>query len=451
MTENKILIAHYIEEIRQSFRDALLENNFELLPQGSLEILETREGQAALDIIKREGDNLKLIILNLLMPGINGTEILNRLQSEAELQKIPLVITAWSEAEIAQRVTHEERAYFAAIAASEESDTPFKGEEIVQAIESALIKAKNSPIRQAGHCLAVTSVAITPDSQTFLSGSGDNTIKYWDLSTGKLLQSIKINQDNFGKVTCLAITPDGKNIISGGEKGKIKLWKLSTGELLDNIKDGNLDIRTLAISPDSKTLLSGSTVFCAEGCVASISAWDLSTRRQIYNLGWELGEIDAKAIAITPDGTSFIAEQEKDCAIAVKLWDLKTGKLIREICKPSFWWFSTLAISPNGKTFAYSSSQSGVIQLFQLSNGELLHTFSGHTDMVDALAFSPDSKIIFSGSRDKTIKKWCIDTGELLHTFIGHSDMIFDMAISQDGKNLVSASKDCTVRTWQLS
>ncbi len=41
----------------------------------------------------------------------------------------------------------------------------------------------------------------------------------------------------------------------------------------------------------------------------------------------------------------------------------------------------------------------------------LIRTLSGHSDLVQAIALTPDGKTVISGSRDKTIKIWDLATG----------------------------------------
>ncbi|MDP8964968.1 MAG: serine/threonine-protein kinase [Cyanobacteriota bacterium] len=72
-----------------------------------------------------------------------------------------------------------------------------------------------------GHSKQVYSVVISPDGQTLVSGSVDNTIKLWNLSTGKLLHTLS---GHSGKVKSVAITNDGQKIASGSGDGTIKLW-----------------------------------------------------------------------------------------------------------------------------------------------------------------------------------------------------------------------------------
>jgi WD40 repeat protein len=66
----------------------------------------------------------------------------------------------------------------------------------------------------------VNSVTISPDGQTLVSGSGDNTIKLWNLHTGELISTLQGHLDG---VRAVAISPDGKTIVSGSNQEMI-LW-----------------------------------------------------------------------------------------------------------------------------------------------------------------------------------------------------------------------------------
>jgi WD40 repeat protein len=73
-------------------------------------------------------------------------------------------------------------------------------------------------LRSIGLCYGygVNSIAISPDGQTLVSGSMDETIKVWHLQTGELIRTIKANSKwHSDAVSSVAISPDGQTLVSG--------------------------------------------------------------------------------------------------------------------------------------------------------------------------------------------------------------------------------------------
>ena len=75
---------------------------------------------------------------------------------------------------------------------------------------------------------------------------------------------------------------------------------------------------------------------------------------------------------------------------------------------------------------------------------------SGHTWLVQTLAFFPDGKFLVSGSNDKTVKLWDVQTGGVVKTFYGHTESVSSVSISANCTMIASGSFDHTIRLWHI-
>jgi WD40 repeat protein len=71
-----------------------------------------------------------------------------------------------------------------------------------------------------------------------------------------------------------------------------------------------------------------------------------------------------------------------------------------------------------------------------------------HEDIVTAVAFSPDGKLLATASHDKTARLWEVPGGRELAPRLAHKDIVRAVAFSPDGKLLATASHDKTARLW---
>jgi WD40 repeat protein len=74
-----------------------------------------------------------------------------------------------------------------------------------------------------------------------------------------------------------------------------------------------------------------------------------------------------------------------------------------------------------------------------------LHALKGYSSFVNAVAFSPNSKMLASASLDKRISLWDAGSGPALQTLKDHSSYNDAVAFSLNSKLLASAFADETV------
>ena len=108
---------------------------------------------------------------------------------------------------------------------------------------------------------------------------------------------------------------------------------------------------------------------------------------------------------------------------------------------------NAVAWSPNGKLIA-SAGEDKLVLICDSTNGNTLFTYKGHSDAVRGIAWSPDSQHIASASADQTVQVWEALTGKLVHTYTGHSAAVNSVSWSSNGRLIASGSDDTTLQAW---
>uniref|UniRef100_A0A7S0RZ28 NLE domain-containing protein n=1 Tax=Chlamydomonas leiostraca TaxID=1034604 RepID=A0A7S0RZ28_9CHLO len=325
-----------------------------------------------------------------------------------------------------------------------------------------------------GHSEAVLSVCFSPDGRRLATGSGDTSVRLWDLNTQLPLHECKGHRS---WVLVVAWSPDAKYVASGDMDGAIWLWDPVTGKGLGTCGGHKKWITSLSWEPAHKAL--PSTRFASGSKDNSVSVWDAGARRCLFTMSNHMQAVTA----VKWGGEGLIYSASRDCSISA--WDATDGKLVRTF-KGHGHWVNTLALSTEHvlRTGAYdhtgtapedpTEAKAVALKRYQEATGGQpermvsgsddftmflwspstsktpIARMTGHVQTVNQVVFSPDGRWVLSASFDKSVKLWDGVKGGFLATFRAHVGPVYQVAWSSDSRMFVSGSKDSTLKVWDL-
>jgi len=264
----------------------------------------------------------------------------------------------------------------------------------------------------SGHKEPINTVCWSPDGTRIASGGGlstDNVIRIWDVASGRELKQLVGHRNT---VHALTWTVDGKMLISASGDRTIRMWEPNLGKALFNFRGKEAGDKTLytgtkahheavfglAVLPDGKRAVSGSDD-------ESVRLWNLESCIEIRTLMGMQGKV--RSVASSPDGkTVLVGSLERKAEKSVTLFSTVNGMPIK-VFTGHVGAVNSVAISPDGK-LGLSGGDDKIVRLWDLAAGRELCSFHGHTYTVPAVAFTRDGNHAISASRDSTINIWPI-------------------------------------------
>ncbi|KAJ1484710.1 WD40-repeat-containing domain protein [Baffinella frigidus] len=114
-------------------------------------------------------------------------------------------------------------------------------------------------------------------------------------------------------------------------------------------------------------------------------------------------------------------------------------------------WVNAVALSPDSKLLA-SAGNDRWVKVWDTATGEQLLALRGHDGQGSCTCrFSPDGRCLATGGYDPASILWDVHTGAILRRLVGHSKSVTCLAFAPNGLCLATGSWDRTVTLWNLS
>ncbi len=226
---------------------------------------------------------------------------------------------------------------------------------------------------------------------------------------------------SIGRVLC---TPDGKSIVAIDRTGAVLVWDAATGQLVRAIGGPPIVFRDIALAPDGLTLATLET-FQTPGC--ALRLWDLDSGRERRR--WHEVPGYPMHLTFSPDGRTLAAELSTQDPTTLKekraitLWDLTSPTERRRQFVADWRVLNALAFTPDSKALITGSNdfelriadekpERGSLWLWDVATGQARRRFPVEGPEVRSIAVSPNGSRVAASISDQTIRVFDMATGQ---------------------------------------
>lgn len=233
-------------------------------------------------------------------------------------------------------------------------------------------------------------------------------------------------------ITTLAISPDSKYLFSGSQDCKILLFNLSKLQYKYTFQGHTGEILSLAISSDSSILNSSD--------LKSIHIWSIPKRFLISTI-----PINSPALSLCLYKNSALLLSAHENS-SITIYDISNEsapcKLKEKLSGNSG--INSLKLSVN-QDFLFSAHDNNKILVWDSGTLEKVEKLEGHTNKVTCLCIN--ERILVSGSDDKSLIIWNLTTFKPT-SLNGHKWSVSSLSFTHDNNFIISASYDSTLIVW---
>ena len=237
-----------------------------------------------------------------------------------------------------------------------------------------------------GHSAPVTALGFSENNQRLVSGSADNTVRFWDVANPAAPRELQDLSAHASALVGVAVLGDNAQVVSAGADNKVRVWKPAAVRVFAGHQG---PVFGVAVHPN------GSQLATWIGRQDGVAVFDVNGGNEIRNVGG-FGEA-VRAVVYSKDQQKLVAGSVDK---TIRSYNAGNGQpmLTYQAGGP----VTSLAIGADNKTLAAGLGDPPSVKLFDLSIPDPLkaevQVVSGFAGPVLAVALGPDNQTLVGGS-----------------------------------------------------
>lgn len=308
----------------------------------------------------------------------------------------------------------------------------------------------------------IFGLAYLPDGRKLASCSRDGAVRIWDVGTRKVHTAFRAGRNPFPQAALsMALSPDGKTVALGTDGGRvIHLWDVATGTKKSSGRRGHgAAIGKLNLSPDGKALISNDAD-------EKVHVWDLTTGKLLRQLPCGYGSYsvssDRQRLAMTHIPINPLADEQPEPV----LWDLEKSSPIAQLKLEERWQEPFPEIEMNSAQFVAGGKllvtaghirfdhdpkqEMGLVLVWDGRTGRRLQKIAlPGIAPVSTVVSLPDGKTLILGT-ENSIVLFDLDRGKVLSTLSKIDQLRITLQLSSSGRFLWATDGENKLRCWEL-
>lgn len=268
------------------------------------------------------------------------------------------------------------------------------------------------------------------DQRLIVTGTDNGKLQLWDATNGRLIWNVQAHKQN---VTAVAISPDSRIVVSSGDlgdwKSELKVWNVADGTLSRDISANQKDISAVRFI-DASRFQTGNGF--GQVTIWSTSVYKAISTKQLSPCGTTI--VDRMPTVYGPDFTLMAAQ----CREKLVIQNVRINRILR-----------TLPRESNSRPVSFSADNT----ILLLPDSQLLDLRTAtkrEFRQIDNGVFNYDGRLVaaFPSYRADGVQIFDTRTGNRRFWLVGHPGVIKSLAFSSDGRMFFSGSADRIVRVW---